>query len=796
MENKKINELKLKEKIRLLEGHESWNTYPIKRLNIKGISLTDGPLGVRKKATKKGKGALGLGYAIPSTCFIAPINLAQSFDDELSYQVSSKIAREAKELGVDLLLAPAMNIIRNPRCGRSFEYYSEDPILSGNIAASFVNGLQDNDIYACVKHFALNNCENYRYISDSIVDKRALMEIYLKNFEIVINKSNPKSIMCSYNKYNGIPLSSNKYLLNDILRNKFKYSGLIMTDWGATHDRVVDFKSGVDLDMPGGIRKNRYDLYKYFKKNRNEIDILNKSVSRILELDNINNSKPNNDIFKDNYDTLLSSALDSIVLLKNENNILPLNKNKKYLVIGSLFKSPRYQGAGSSKINPIYLSKLDEVFSKNVSYDYIKGYTIEDKDDEVLYNEAVESASNYENIIFFGGLTEDYESEGFDRDTIKLPNNQKKLIDELSKKTNVVLVLYGGGIMEIPAFERLKGIVYMGLLGGAIGEASYKILFGDYCPNARLSLSWPKDNSKIMYNDTYSNSLIEKYKESIYVGYRWYLNHPDDCRFPLGYGLSYTNFIYRDFKIDYSNKIIKVSMKIKNIGQYDSKEVVLVFIGKNENSKVYKSKKELKAYKKVTIKKQEEVSVTIEINESELAYYNIDLDKWIIENGKYPIYISKDAFNDIYKENIEVNSYNEPKNVYSNDINFMYNNGIEIEDEMFYTITKYKGVKTKSKKFTIETPLFEFKKKFLSRICLKIMISAVRSRKLKHMPDSNEKRELLKNEEFMVKVIPHNTMRSLVQSSGGLVQLSMAYAIVDIANGHILRGLFKMMRRK
>ncbi|MGM9970814.1 MAG: beta-glucosidase [Anaeroplasmataceae bacterium] len=781
-----IDNLTIEEKALLLEGHDSWMTNSIHRLGIKSIYLTDGPFGVRKKQGS-GDGALGLGIAHPATLFPSPSNLASSFDTNLAYLVFEAIAKEANYYDVQILLAPAMNIKRNPLCGRSFEYFSEDPILSGNMAASVVKGLQDNNVSACLKHFLLNSCENFRYMSDSVIDKRALNEIYLKNFKIALENSDPDSIMVSYNKYNGIHLSENDYLINDILRNEFKYDGLIMTDWGATKNRVNGIKASIDLDMPGGIIANRRAIIDYFKNNPTEIHILDSRVRNVLNLINKHNVEKSieEDIFTNNYKLALNAALESAVLLKNEDNILPLNKNKKYLILGDFFKNPVITPTGSGRVNPKIFSNPYEYFSGRADFDYLD-----------YNNISKELLENYDDIIIFAGLSE--LKEGVDRKNLLLSERDIKLIDELSSTKNVILVLFSGCVVELPFYDKLKSILYMGLPGEAIGEACYNLLYGLVSPSGRLSETWPRSLEVVPYYNEFSNSLVEKYKESIFVGYRYYLDKEADVLFPFGYGLSYTLFEYTDISVNHRNNKIIINMKITNKGLYDSYEVIEIYAGKNMDSKVFKAKRELKAFTKVFIKSNETKDVTLEFDESEMSYYNTNAAKFVLENGIYPIYVAKSAFDIIYEENISITGQEEYESPYNKKIMEIYTNHSIIEDEEFYSMVGYKPSINSSKYITIETPIMEYKNKFLSSLCLKIMLSVLNkeTKKIKKMPPGKTRDELLKNQEFMNDVMIHNCIRSLIQSSGGYAQMKLAYGLVDIANGHIIKGLFKLLRRE
>ena len=715
-----ISKLTIKEKVDLVSGYKSWMTSPIKRLDIPSIYLTDGPIGVRKKDDSASLGGLGLGKSFPSTSFPTSVNLANSFNNRLAYNVGKAIGQECEVYNVNVLLGPAMNIKRDPRCGRNFEYFSEDPLLAGLMAANYVNGVQSNNVAACLKHFAANNSENYRYMGSSILDERALHEIYLKPFEIATKIAHPKTIMCAYNQVNGVPCSENKYLNVDVLRRLWGYKGLVMTDWGATKDRVKGVQAGIDLDMPGDVKYNKKQLIKAIKNKTLSIKDLDRATKNVLKLvysfdkNKELSDKDKKAIFENNNTLALRVALESAVLLKNENNILPLDKDKKVLVVGELFEKMRYQGAGSSSMNPYKLTTIKDAFDKyNVKYEYVKGYKeIIDKGDETLVNEALIKAKNYDTILFFGGLTDLFESEGYDRKDLSLPNNQLSLISSLAKENNVVTILFGGSPFEMPFVNNVKAILNMFLPGQAGGEATRKLLYGEANPSGKLSETWVKELKDIPYFDKYSSDYLENYKENIYVGYRYYDLKKDKVLFPFGYGLSYSTFTFVHKGIKLEDNVITVKVEVTNTSNVAGSEVIQVYVGKNKNSKVFKANKELKGYEKVYLKPNESKEVSISFKRSDVSYYNNKLKKFIIENGTYPIYVGNSSTDIKYELEFVIAGYKEFDQPYSNDVNKAYNdiNNIDkINDEIFNeTINNLKVEVPSSNPFTLETQLEEF----------------------------------------------------------------------------------------
>lgn len=792
--NKLINELTLDEKINLVTGYKSWKTYPVKRLNIPSIHLTDGPLGVRKQNNEKGS-VLGLGNSYPSTSFPAPVNIANSFNAVNAFRMGKAIGEECEAYDVQVLLGPGLNIKRDPRCGRNFEYYSEDPLLSGTMAGNFISGVQSTNTAACMKHFAINNSENYRYMGSSEIDERAANEIYYKSFEIANRIGRPKTIMCAYNKINGTHCSENYYLTNTLLRKKWKFDGLVMTDWGATKDRVTGIKSGIDLDMPGGCSYNKKQLKKAIKNNELSIKDLDVAVKNVLNL--VFSFKDNKKFSQEEIDLLLKKhnkvaldlAIDSAILLKNQNNILPINKNEKVLIVGELFEKMRYQGAGSSNLNPAILTNpIDSFLSKNVNFEYLKGYyNKHDRVDKTLENEVVEKAKNYNKVLFFAGLTDSYESEGYDRENILLPKNQVSLINKLSKTNDVIVILFGGSQFEIPFVNDVKAILNMYLPGQAGGEAVRKIIFGEANPSGRLSETWMKSIKDMPFYQEFSTSGIERYKENIFVGYRYFDFFNDKVLYPFGYGLSYSNFsyVYKSMKLE--DNLISVTCEITNTSNIDGNEVIQLYVGKNKNTKIFKANKELKDYKKVFIKAKETKQITLSFKVKDLAYYNNKLNQFIVENGTYPIYIASNC-NDIkFEKEFVVMNYKDIDSPYEQEVLSYYNNLnylSNLPEDIFNKTLRKPTIIENNDKFTLETPLREFKKtkSGLAVFNLLVKFSTPSKRKINKIKDEKLKEEYIKNNEFLVKMIPSNTLRSIVQSSGGLLSMNLAKLLLKIAN--------------
>ena len=661
-----IKQMTLEEKASLCSGLNFWNTKPIERLNIPSIMMTDGPHGLRKQSASSDH--LGLNESLESTCFPTASALACSFDRDLIKELGVALGEECQAEDVSIILGPGANIKRSPLCGRNFEYYSEDPYLSSEMAKSQIQGTQSQGVGTSLKHFAANNQEHRRMTIDTIVDERTLREIYLASFETAIKEAQPWTVMCAYNKLNGEYCSENYKLLTEILRDEWGFEGIVVSDWGAVNDRDKGLYAGMDLQMPydGGIGDSL--IVEAVKNNTLSEEDLDKAVERILNIlfKAVENKKENATYLKEEHHELARKiARECIVLLKNEEKILPLKKNEKIAVIGELATKVRYQGGGSSHINP---TKLDNTYEEIVSFagsenvKYSRGYDLSiDDTTQELVEEAKKVASQADKVVLFIGLPERYESEGFDRSHLNLPKNQNELIKELkSVNENIVVVLSNGSPVEMPFISDVKAILEAYLTGQASGSAICDILYGEVNPSGKLAETFPV---KLSDNPSFLNFPGEvnkvEYKEGIFVGYRYYDKKEMDVLFPFGYGLSYTNFEYSDLKVSESviddNQNVTVSVKVKNTGDVFGKEIVQLYVRDVESS-VIRPEKELKGFEKVGLEPGEEKEVTFELNKRSFAYYNTDINDWYVESGEFEILIGKSSRDIVLKEGINVNS--------------------------------------------------------------------------------------------------------------------------------------------
>ncbi len=643
-----IKQMTLEEKASFCSGLDYWHTPGLERLGVPVVMWTDGPHGIRKRAEKMDKDQATSLKGVPAICYPTAATTACSWDPDLIYEMGVLLGEECLKEQVSVLLGPGTNIKRSPLCGRNFEYFSEDPYLAGEISAAFVNGVQSKGVGTSLKHFAGNNQETRRMTCDTVVDERALREIYLTSFEKTVKQAQPWTIMNAYNRLNGTYCAENKWLLTDVLRDEWGFQGMIVTDWGAENDRVAGLLAGQELEMPTSNGLGNKQIVEAVKDGRIPEEFLDKMVDNVLDV--IMKSK---DVLGDyTYDAAAHHqkareiASQCMVLLKNEENILPLKKDANIAVIGEMAKNPRYQGAGSSIVNAIKVDcAYDSIIEKGAKVTYAAGYSTAKKNkipDEKFIADAVEAAKGKDAVLLFIGLTEEFESEGFDRRHIGIPPLHTKLVEAVSAvNENVVVVLAGGAVIEMPWADKVKGILNSILGGEATGSAAADILFGDVNPSGKLAETYPVELSDTpCYNYFPGNTATVEYRESVFVGYRYYDSAEKDVRFPFGYGLSYTTFEYSDIKLSAESikdtEEVTVSFKVKNTGNVDGAEVAQIYVKDNEST-IFRPKQELKGFKKVFLKAGEEKEVSITLGKRAFAYYNVNIHDWHVETGAFTI---------------------------------------------------------------------------------------------------------------------------------------------------------------
>lgn len=655
-----MKELTLEEKASLCSGLDFWHTKPVERLDIPSVMVSDGPHGLRKNV----EDSENPNESIKAVCFPTASALACSFDRTLLETLGKAIGEECQHERLAVALGPGCNIKRSPLCGRNFEYFSEDPYLSGQLAAAHIKGVQSRGVGTSLKHFACNNQEYRRMSVSAEVSERALREIYLAPFETAVKESRPWTVMCSYNRINGVFSSENKRLLTDVLRDEWGFDGLVMSDWGAVNDRVEGIKAGLDLEMPTSYEKNDRLIIEAVKSGRLNESELDKCVRRILEMIDryLENAEPKT-LWDMNRHHELARRIESecIVLLKNENEVLPLNKNKKIAFIGKFAETPRYQGGGSSHINSFKVTSALDAVSEYAEVTYAEGYDLTGNSNEILLSKAVSCAENADTAVIFAGLPDEYESEGYDRSHMSLPENQLKLIDEICRvNKNTIVVLHNGSPVEMPFAGKVKGILETYLGGQAVGGAVCDVLFGKSNPCGKLPETFP---IKLSDNPSYLNFPGEgdkvQYNEGIFVGYRYYDYKNTEPLFPFGHGLSYTAFEYSDFKLSHSEindgKLLTAEVIVRNIGSRAGKEIVQLYVSGRKSS-VIRPLKELKGFEKVELKPGEAKKVMFRLDSRAFSYYCEEIGDWYAESGEYEIMVGASSADIRLKDSVYVNT--------------------------------------------------------------------------------------------------------------------------------------------
>ena len=635
-----LQKLSLEQKCALLSGKNTWQTQDYPKQGVPAIWLSDGPNGLRKQAGAADH--LGLNPSVPATCFPTAATMANSWDPALGEEVGRALGEETAANRVNVLLGPGLNVKRSPLCGRSFEYFSEDPYLSGKMAAAYVRGIQENGIAACPKHFAVNSQELRRMASNSVLDERTLRELYLTAFEIVVKEAYPKSIMSAYNKVNDTYANENHHLLVEILRKEWGFDGAVVTDWGGSNDHVEGVKNGSTLEMPspglGGARK----LLKAVAEGsltEQEIDLrVDELLELVLSTTEAMEKAPRSFDEKAHHELAQRAAAESIVLLKNEGGVLPLKHGKKVTLIGDFALTPRYQGAGSSMVNPTRVDSLKDAMeaAELDMVGYCAGYERSGKPNKAYLEEAVSQAKMADVAILCIGLDESSESEGLDRTHIGIPAVQKQLLDAVTAANpNVVAVVSAGSVIETDWVEQCKAVVH-GYLGGQAGAgAMLEVLTGWQNPCGKLAETIP-----LRYEDTPAARYFPgrkqnaEYREGLYVGYRYYETANKAVRYPFGYGLSYTTFAYSDLKVNAE----KITFTLTNTGSCAGSEIAQLYVAKPD-AQVFRPAKELKGFAKVFLKAGESKTVTIPLDDKAFRYWNVATDRWEVEGGSYQLLV-------------------------------------------------------------------------------------------------------------------------------------------------------------
>ena len=793
-----LRELTEEEKIALAAGTGFMYTNAVPRLGIAAVRMSDGPHGLRVQTEGGDNGVTG---SLAATAFPTAATVAGSWNPENSFRLGEALGREAHKYGVHIVLGPGVNIKRNPAAGRNFEYYSEDPYLAGKMAAAEVKGVQSQGVGASLKHFALNNAENFRFMGNSVADMRAMREIYLKVFEIVVKESAPASVMCAYNKINGEYCSQNRWLLTDVLRGEWGFDGLVMTDWGAMHDRVAALRAGLDLEMPGDTAICRRWIAEGLRSGALKAEELDEAVKNVLRLVGKYAHESADDCdFAANDELACEIAKDSAVLMKND-GMLPLSEKEELFVCGDLFEKMRYQGAGSSMINPTKITTPRKAFDDmGIKYTFARGYAENGSEKDAEYaEEALLLSAGAEKVLVFAGLTDYAESEGCDRENMSLPQNQLALIEALlSAGKKVAVVLFGGAPVELPFAEKAGAILNMYLPGQSGGRACADLLFGRADPSGRLAETWPMQYADVPFAEAFGKTPNEVYKESIYVGYRYYVTAKKRVRYPFGYGLSYTQFAYSGMRVKEEGGTLTVSCAVANVGARDGADVVQLYV-KAPRGSVFKAERELKAFQKVYLKAGKSKEVCLRIAKEDLRYFDVKKDDWCLEGGEYEIQLCKDSETVVLREKIALDG--ESGAPYDEEVNRAYEgaNVTEVSDQLF---EKMSGLKIPpqgtGKPITLDSRFSDLAKAgILGRILHSAVLSVADKelKKAKKLPEGSERDNKIKGAVFMRRVLESNSLMSMSMCAGETMPYNFAQGFMELANGHPIKGIGHFLRK-
>lgn len=777
-----IKKMTLEEKAAFLSGKGEWQTWDFERLGIPSMYCSDGPHGIRKQA---GAGDhLGLNPSLPATCFPTAATMANSWDPALGEEIGRALGEEARVQDVHVVLGPGLNIKRSPLCGRNFEYFSEDPYLAGKMAAGYVRGIQSKGRYACPKHFAVNSQELRRMAMNAVVDERTLREIYLTGFEIAVKEGGAKALMTSYNQVNGTYSNENTHLLKDILREEWGYEGIVITDWGGSNDHVKGVAAGSDLEMPTPGMDSARQIVKAVQENRIPEEAVDACVDRllvaVLTLTGRQEEKPSEFDKEAHHALAKKAAAQSAVLLKNQEDILPLKPGTHVALIGDFAFEPRYQGAGSSMVNTIKLDKMSELIG---GYDLTvvgmaRGYKRDGEVDTVLEKEAVDLAQSVDVVLYCFGLDELSESEGVDRTHMRIPQNQITLLEAMARvNENIVGILSAGAVVEMPWHTSLKALLHGYLYGQAGAGAMLDIITGKVNPSGRLNETYP-----VRYEDTPafkyfpSEERNSEYREALYVGYRYYDTAKVRVLYPFGFGLSYTEFQYRDLTVNPEG----AEFTLTNTGNRDGAEVAQLYIGMKDG-KVFRPAKELKGFQKVFLKAGESRRVHIPFDDKTFRYWNVRTDQWETEGGTYTIMIGASCLDIRLRTETEIEGTTDTYPYYTNRMPSYYSGLIgQVEDQEFQELLGYPIPSGKwNGDLTVNDAICQmyYAKSPAARFVYKKLTQMKKKSEDAGKPDLN------------ILFIYNMPFRAIAKMTGGMVSMEMVEGIVTMVNGHLFRGL-------
>lgn len=782
--------MSLEEKCYILSGKDFWSSFGFKAKGVPSINLSDGPHGIRKQ---EGAGdQLGLNGSLPATCFPTAATIANSWDPDLGEEIGRCLGEEAAVQDVSVLLGPGLNMKRSPLCGRNFEYFCEDPYLAGKMAAGYIRGIQEKGISACPKHFAANNTELRRQASDSVVDERTLREIYLTGFEIAVKESAPKSIMSSYNMVNEVYANENEHLLQEILRDEWGFDGFVVSDWGAGNDYVEGVRAGSHLEMPTTAGDSAEQLIQAVKDGRISEAMIDKRVAELLKV--VYPTRAAADAYKGKkFDVEAHHAMarkaseQSVVLLKNESNILPLKKGAKVAVIGEFAQKARYQGAGSSVVN---CTKLDHAVDVIGNFDlkvagFEAGYPRSGAGNPVMQKKAVELAKKADYVLLYIGLDEISESEGLDRSSIDLPKSQIDLLKAVSAvNKNVIAVMSAGSVVAMPWLDSCKALVHGYLCGQAGASAVLKVIMGEVNPSGKLSETYPITYSDVPTANYFpAKERTVEYREGLYIGYRYFETAKVPILFPFGFGLSYTSFTYSDLSVDSEG----ATFTITNTGKVDGAEVAQLYVSA-KNPTVYRPAKELKGFAKVFLKAGESKKIIIPLDDKAFRYFNIKTNRFEIDGGKYDILIGASVADIRLSQTLNVEGTNAPA---SEDLSKLpsYISGhiTNVSDKEYKELLGHEipnGHWSGTLQMNDAICQLYYAKSLKARLVYKILTGLLNKSIARGEPDLN------------IIFIYNMPFRAIGKMAGGMVSQEMCEGIMTIVNGHgiaFFKGLSKII---
>lgn len=789
-----INKMTLEEKASLMSGKDFWQSQDIKHHGINNMFLADGPHGIRKQTAAADH--LGLNPSEPATCFPTAATVSNSWNEELAEKIGQYLGEEAVVQKVNVLLGPGINMKRNPLCGRNFEYFSEDPYLAGKLAAGYIRGIQSHGISACVKHFAVNNQEERRMAIDTIVDERTLREIYLTAFEIAVKEGKTKSIMSSYNMLNGTYTNENIHLMREILRDEWKFDGVVVTDWGGCNDRVAGLVAGNELEMPTTAGESNEEIIEAIKSGQIKEEVLDECVDRLLDLifttEKAFDKAPTQFNVDEHHKMAQRVAEESIVLLKNEGNILPIKNKTKVAVIGDFAKEARYQGAGSSIVNPTALDHTLDCFEESgfVNIGYEEGFERYGKKNKKKIENACALAKKADVVLLYIGLDEVTEAEGLDRQGMKIPENQIELLNSLYEvNKNIIAVLSCGAAVEMPWIGKVKGLLHAYLSGQAGAKAILRILSGEVNPSGKLAETYPlKYEDVSSYKHFPGKEVSVEYRESIYIGYRYYDTVEKDVLFPFGYGLSYTNFKYSDIKVDEEG----VTFKITNSGKVDGMEVAQLYVG-CKSKEIFRAKKELKGFAKVFIKAGESEIVTIKFDDKTFRYFNVKTNKWEVEEAKYEIMIGSSSTDIRLTNEILVAGTEAPLPYNKNMLPSYYSGKTDnVSQDEFETLV---GIKVPDSKWNRKKELG-----YNDTIAQCQYAKGIAARLAFHMINFAHgfltKIGKKETANMIMMSVYHMPFRGIARLTGGIINTPMVDGMLMMVNGHFFKGLNHFLKER